>query len=92
MSGEIAAVAKNWLTEPRYVGAFKLTSDVFKDYLCNIMLGVGSIVLAVNFLASMGTGPINCMLKSTDVISGMATMAMAMPTILRTHHPVTEWR
>ena len=69
MSGEIAAVAKNWLTEPRYVGAFKLTSDVFKDYLCNIMLGVGSIVLAVNFLASMGTGPINCMLKSKSNIN-----------------------
>ena len=30
--------------------------------------------------------------RTTDVISGMATMAMAMPTILRTHHPVTEWR
>ena len=64
MSGEIAAVAQKWLTEPRYAGAFKLTSDVFKDHLCNIILGVGSIVLAVNFLASMGTGSVSCMLKS----------------------------
>lgn len=30
MSGEIAAVAKTWLTEPRYIASFKLTSDVFK--------------------------------------------------------------
>ena len=82
MSGEIAAVAKTWLTEPRYIASFKLTSDVFKvyepifikldndnplfeDYLCNLITMMGSIVLAVNFLASMGTGPVNCMLKST---------------------------
>ena len=64
MSGEIAAAAKKWLNEPRYATAFKLTSDVFKDYLCNVSLGVGSLALAVNFLASMGTGPINCLLKS----------------------------
>ncbi len=32
MSGEIAAVAKTWLTEPRYIASFKLTSDVFKVY------------------------------------------------------------
>ena len=30
MSGEIAAVAKTWLTEPKYIASFKLTSDVFK--------------------------------------------------------------
>ena len=41
-----------------------LTLDPFKDYLCNLITMMGSIVLAVNFLASMGTGPVNCMLKS----------------------------
>ena len=30
MSGEIAAVAKTWLSEPKYIASFKLTSDVFK--------------------------------------------------------------
>ena len=80
MSGEIAAVAATWLTEPRYIASFKLTSDVFKvgrthqkrlqtifeDYLCNLITLMGSIVLGVNFLASMGTGPVNCMLKSKE--------------------------
>ena len=64
MSGEIASVAQKWLFEPRYVTAFKLSYDVFKDHLCNIILGLGSLVLAVNFLASMGTGQVTCMLKS----------------------------
>ena len=64
MSGEIAAAAKTWLAEPRYAAAFKLTTDVFKDNLCNVSLAVGSLALAVNFLASMGSGPINCILKS----------------------------
>ena len=64
MSGEIAAAAKTWLTEPRYAVAFKLTTDVLKDYLCNVSLAVASLALAVNFLASMGSGPINCILKS----------------------------
>lgn len=91
MSGEIAAVAKTWLTEPRYIASFKLTSDVFKvcepilikldndnplfkDYLCNLITMMGSIVLAVNFLASMGTGPVNCMLKSkkTEIMFNLA--------------------
>ena len=39
MSGEIAAAAKTWLTEPRYAVAFKLTTDVLKDYLCNVREG-----------------------------------------------------
>ena len=64
MSGAIEEVAKKWLNEPRYANVFKLTSDVFKDYLCTVMVGIGSLVLAVNFLSSMGTGPIICMLKS----------------------------
>ena len=64
MSGAIEEVAKKWLNEPRYANVFKLTADVFKDYLCNVMVGLGSIILAVNFLSSMGTGPIICMLKS----------------------------
>ena len=64
MSGAIEEVAKKWLNEPRYANVFKLASDVFKDYLCNVMVAVGSLVLAVNFLSSMGTGPIICMLKS----------------------------
>ena len=64
MSGDIEEVAKKWLSEPRYANVFKLTSDVFKDYLCNVLVGIGSLVLAVNFLSSMGTGPIICMLKS----------------------------
>ena len=91
MSGEIAAVAKTWLTEPRYIASFKLTSDVFKvrngtiflesytnhyleDYLCNLITMMGSIVLAVNFLASMGTGPVNCMLKSKKNMSLLAVI------------------
>ena len=64
MSGAIEEVAKKWLAEPRYANVFKLTQDVLKEYLCNVLLGVGSLVLAVNFLSSMGTGPIICMLKS----------------------------
>ena len=64
MSGVIEEVARTWLSEPRYAAAFKLTSDVFKDYLCNLLVGIGSLVLAVNFLSSMGTGPVICMLKS----------------------------
>ena len=35
MSGEIASVAQKWLFEPRYVTAFKLSYDVFKDQSCN---------------------------------------------------------
>ena len=72
MSGEIAAAAKKWLNEPRYAAAFKLTSDVFKDYLCNVSLVVGSLGLAVNFLASMGSGPVNCLLKSVKKASNLS--------------------
>ena len=39
---------------------------IFEDYLCNLITLMGSIVLGVNFLASMGTGPVNCMLKSKE--------------------------
>ena len=66
MSADITSVAKTLLTEPVYARAFKLTFDVFKDYFCNILLAAGSIVLGVNFLASMGTGPVNCMLESKN--------------------------
>ena len=68
MSGAIEEVARKWLNEPRYASVFKLTSDVFKDYLCNVLVGLGSLVLAVNFLSSMGTGPIICMLKSISAM------------------------
>ena len=64
MSGEITSVARTWLSEPVFARNFKLTTDVFKDFLCNILLAAGTIVLGVNFLASMGTGPVNCMLES----------------------------